>query len=713
MTHPLLRKLAASTAEAEHYREGDLGPGVPERKTSTLPDIKKPETWEFSAHPHAAERAGMHIDMRLGNPKSGIAHSFVLPGRDSLPGPGEMARVIPTFDHTIKYMDYMGPITSSYGKGEVLKGRRTQADVYHMTPEETPGTKIRFNLYDGTHPEEFAIRRDGDNWFLHNKTQTRDRRPDLPSAKPEMKEVGLDDIDPNDKDQILMPKLDGAHSIIDLQAGRSPRLFSYRVGKVSQTGLIEHTHKLRDLLTHKVSDILGDTILRGEIIGVKNGKAIPAEQLTGFLNSKVWESRRKQDDEKVKLQAYPFNVIKYQGRDVSDEPFHVKQEILAKVRQAIPELEHVPMLSDPKEKTFLLNSIRAKGYPLTDEGVVVVGPDGVKSIKAKVLPDYDVYVRKVHPAVSGSTGEAHDRTGAISYSWTANGPIVGRLGGFKHDEARDMLANPHQYIGRVAKVTARKVFKGPDGGNGAMFQPRFKEWHLDKGDIEKAAYNLDAHRKLIEHSVQTAVPMNHLVQNLISEGSVGTDVGTTFPLLPWNDLDHAFPTHAIEEVDRHIKRTFNEGVENVANSIETGSTIDGVYGLMQIGHAHHTLMDLGAHRHKLVEMGAAMPTAREMFRGLGSYGGWQSLIEHLKTKYRVDELAEKGEEGHKTDLASIARARDFGKQILPAVAGELARRGLPEDEAESKTRQFLASFKPSSPGKLIAKVRYFASGVTK
>ena len=47
-----------------------------------------------------------------------------------------------------------------------------------------------------------------------------------------------------------------------------------------------------------------------------------------------------------------------------------------------------------------------------------------------------------------------------------------------------MLADPKKYIGRVAKVKAMKSF----GDAGALFQPRFKEWHLDKGNIEKKAF---------------------------------------------------------------------------------------------------------------------------------------------------------------------------------------------------------------------------------
>ena len=87
-----LSKVAAgmSAKERSHYREGELGPGVAERRTSSLPKITRPQAWEMSAHPHDAERAGKHIDLRLGNPDTGVAHSFVLP-KSRLPNPGEMA----------------------------------------------------------------------------------------------------------------------------------------------------------------------------------------------------------------------------------------------------------------------------------------------------------------------------------------------------------------------------------------------------------------------------------------------------------------------------------------------------------------------------------------------------------------------------------------------------------------------------------------------
>jgi hypothetical protein len=486
-----LRKLAKRLADAEkaHYREGDLGPGVPERRISLLPKIKAPQVWEFSAHPHLADKAGPHIDIRLGNPETGIAHSFVLPRKTELPKPGESAKVIPTYDHTIPYMDYTGPISTEYGKGHVKPGRRTLADVYHAEPEETPGTKLRFNLYDSTHPEEFVIHSPKSGlWMLRNKTQTRERRPDLPDFKPKYKEVDVKDVDIGHPEQVMMPKLDGAHSVIDLQAGRSPRVFSYRVGKVAKTGLLEHTHKLQDLLKDKVPDELDGTVLRGETIGIdRKGKAVPAETIGGLLNSKVWESRAKQRDLGVSLHAFPFDVVKYKGKSMEGVPFSDKLHVLKEVEEKIKDLWIPEIALSPVDKAQLLKKIEKGKHPLTREGVVLVTPSSSgPPTKAKFAPDFDVFVRDVHPAVSGKTGEPHDRAGSVSYSWTESGKVVGRVGGFPHALGKDMLQNPDKYIGRVARVKAMRLFA--DGSDkGALFQPRFAGWHLDKGDIEKQA----------------------------------------------------------------------------------------------------------------------------------------------------------------------------------------------------------------------------------
>lgn len=486
---------AAFSAGTKLAAKKEYAPGIPEKgKITPLPTVKKPQAWEFSAHPHAAEKAGPHIDMRLGDPKTGIAHSFVLP-KGKLPESGKMVEVIPTNDHTIGYMDFKGEIAKGYGKGKVTSGRRTVAEVYHADSSDVPGTKLRFNLYEGDHPQEYAMVRKGDGrHLLVNKTLTRERRPDIPTGKPKYKEFDIEKLDVT-RDQVMMPKLDGAHTLVDLTAGRSPRLFSYRVGKKGPTGLIEHTHKMPQLLTKKVPKSLDGTILRGETLAVDGaGKAIPSEQIAGLLNAKVWTSRERQKEKGVRLKAFPFQVQRYKGKDMTGSSFDEQEKILRRVAKALPDLEIPEMARTPAEKLDLANRIKGGKHPLTSEGVVLTTPgrQPQRFHKGKVTPDFDVFVRDIH-AASKKGGGVHDRAGAISYSWTPDGPIIGQLGGFKHDEAKKMLKNPDQYVGRVAKVRAMKAFDGKKPGElGALFQPRFNEWHLDKGDIEKDAGLLSA-----------------------------------------------------------------------------------------------------------------------------------------------------------------------------------------------------------------------------
>jgi hypothetical protein len=438
-------------------------------------------------------------------------------------------------------MDFFGSISTRYGRGVVKKGRRTQAEVYHADPSDAPGTKLRFNLYEGANPEEFAVRKDkSGKWFIHNKTQTRERRKDLPAEKPSYKEVDVNSIDAGNDRQALMPKLDGSHAIIDLKAGRSPRVFSYRVAKRAPTGLIEHTHKMPELLKQKVPKELDRTILRAELMGMKGDKAIPAEALGGFLNAKVWSSRRAQAEKGVKLKPFPFDVVTYRGRPMVDAPFSEKREILEQVAKSLSELDLPELAVTPDEKIDLMNSVRSGTHPLTDEGFVLVNKDQVATpVKAVLSRDFDVHVRDIRQGRSGD-GSPLDRAGAVGYSWTSDGPIVGTVGGFKHDEAKDMLRNPDRYVGRVAKVKARKAFKG----DGPMFQPRFKEWHLDKGEIEKAAF-LDELEKISAlgyaprmaigaglGSLTGAAMFEDRLRGALAGGLAGAGLGATSKMLP-------------------------------------------------------------------------------------------------------------------------------------------------------------------------------------
>jgi ATP-dependent DNA ligase len=417
-----------------------------------------------------------------------------------LPEPGMGNRyhlAIQQSDHTIPYMDFEGEIERGYGKGKVKLDVRQQADVYHADPN-----KLRFNLYDSLGPQEFTLRRVGDRefnalisqgavhkkqdqdkvWALHNKTRTQEKmklplnRPPYRSKKPGAAQKFFDD--PNN---IVMPKLDGAHTLIHLEKGQVPRVISYREPKKKRPGgVIEHTHKVPSVLKKKVPAGLGGLVLRGETIGMKrSGRPVTGEETGGLLNSSVWRSRKDQRRKGIELKQFIFDVARYRGRDATDLPYKKKLEILGQVEKEIPALRIPPIARTGGEAAQLLKRIGAGKEKLTTEGVVIWPLEGGRPIRVKFRDDHDVYVREIFP----EEGKRGRMAGGFTYSHTPTGPIVGKVGtGMKHALKRQMIEDPESYIGRVAKVSAERKTK-----TGALTKPSFEEWHLDKGKQPMAA----------------------------------------------------------------------------------------------------------------------------------------------------------------------------------------------------------------------------------
>lgn len=478
---------ATSIAKTGQAKSEDA-PGIPDRsKTSPLPDVREPQNWTLSVQEHKAERAGPHYDLRLIDPATSEAHSWAIP-RARLPEPGESVLAIQQPTHTQDYATSFGKdqpqrIESGYGKGEVSIKELTDAEVYHSKPQEE-GTRMRFNVYRSTGPEEYAIvkTKKGDD-LLVNKTMTRKRVPYLPiGKKPKVKEQDIGVITLDDLDEVMMPKYDGTHTYLDMQkSGKIPRLYSYREPKKHKAGVIEQTHKVPMLLKTRVPKELEGTSLDVETVGVDNsGRAIEARHLAGMMNATVPNSRNKQKEMGAELRPIALDVKRYKGKDVSQLPFSARYELLKEVNKKAK----IPIAEtawSPSEKKDLLEKVRQGRHPLTAEGVVLrpISKPGYAR-KAKIRPDHDVYVRNIFPAY-GKSGEPKDRAGGFEYSWSPHGQIVGRVGtGFDHTTARDMLQNPEQYKGRVAKVEAERKFP-----SGKLSKPAFKEWHLEKGDIEK------------------------------------------------------------------------------------------------------------------------------------------------------------------------------------------------------------------------------------
>ena len=447
-------------------RAAEFAPGIPEKgRFVSIPDIQKPTTWEFGLHLHKAHRAGSHFDLRLGDPTTGEAHSWAL---KKLPEPGKSTYAPQQSTHTIEYMDWKGEIpVGTYGAGTVELVRRDKAEVLKANDNE-----IRFNLYQSRIPEQFVLKRQtGRMWTLHNITPSRNVKKWqelIPTDKPSMSNIPIGKLSPADPTEVWQPKIDGAHAIAVLEPNKPMRLFSYREAK-NQTGLIEHTFRMPNFHENVVPPGIRPTVLRGEIWGEKDGKPIHVSQLGGILNASVPESRKRQEAEKIKLHFTAFDVERYDGKKVGPLPFERTDQILKDLAAQVSGIEVMPTATTAAQKQRLLQEVQSGRHKLTREGLVVRSRE--KAYKAKQFDPYDVFIRQVYPGTK--PGEA----GGFRYSWTEHGPIVGNVGsGLTHKQRRDMLLNPENWVGRVAKVLAQEKLR-----SGALRMPVFTGFHETKG----------------------------------------------------------------------------------------------------------------------------------------------------------------------------------------------------------------------------------------
>lgn len=465
-------------------KQAEDAKGIPDRsKTHDLPEIgydDPNQEWEYGVHDHKAHVRGRHLDLRLGDPATGHAHSWALVG--DMPKPGETGWAIRQPTHTIPYMDFKGTIPmGQYGAGKVSLKERDRVEVTRASPQH-----VSFNVYRGSGPEEFSLHQIHENkWRLYNRTLSRDR-VDLPSAKPKYKEKKPEEVDVNDDSQVMAAKIDGAHNLFVFpKTGKQVRVLSYRPSE-RQTGIIEHTHKVPDVLGFKTPKSLRDSIFRGELYAVDKttGEALKAKDVGGILNSNVWKSRKKQE-ELGALRAVVFDVVRYKGKDVEHLPYEEKLRILQAANQDTPEVFELPRLaSTPGEKRKLLSDIKSGLVPETKEGVILWGKhQNTPPIKVKFRPEHDVYVRGFTEGTGKNKGRG---IGAIRYSHSPSGPVVGTVGtGFSQAQRQHMYENPELYKGMVIKVKALDKYEGPDGGPGALRAPSFQGVHIDKNPQER------------------------------------------------------------------------------------------------------------------------------------------------------------------------------------------------------------------------------------
>jgi len=197
--------------------------GIPDRsKYVPPPEVSDTRIWQFTRHDHEAERAGKHFDIRLGDPKTGLTYNWA---SKKWPKPGQGTYAIPQPTHDYEYMRFQGRIPEGYGKGDVRLGRHEPTEIISSRPD-----RVEFNLYKGRVPEQFVIRQvDDSRWVIHNVTPFREGGPWgplIPADKPRYREGSTDKINFANPGEILQAKIDGAHTIYALRAGKPMKVFS-------------------------------------------------------------------------------------------------------------------------------------------------------------------------------------------------------------------------------------------------------------------------------------------------------------------------------------------------------------------------------------------------------------------------------------------------------------------------------------------------------
>ena len=416
--------------------------GIPNRKNFEPIPRSSNNLWNLNIQFHQANRAGAHYDIRLND---GSSHAFSWAAR-SLPSPGQKVLAVEQPTHTKEYMGFSGEIAEGYGAGTVTSKVMEKVEVLDSKPD-----KITFNRYKGSGVERYVLlRTNGKNWLFYNYTTT-DKNSAIPDSKPKYKEIPFNNVLLDRDDEVIAPKLDGAHNTFMLRPGKRIDVFSYRKSRKNQNR-IDHSY-VTDLYKVTSPKELGNTTLRGELFVPGAESHISG----GMLNSNVLKSRESQKT-KGKIENVVFDVVKFKGKNVEKRPYSEKLEMLKQINKLVPELQLPELAQTTEEKKRLYDMIRDNKHPQTSEGVVIYKNESSVPIKAKKVKDYDIEITGVFPASAGSKYDGRAIGGFLG-KYEGDGPEI-RVGGGLSDELRkDAYKNPRKYVGKYARIKALQKFE--------------------------------------------------------------------------------------------------------------------------------------------------------------------------------------------------------------------------------------------------------------
>jgi hypothetical protein len=460
--------------------------GIPSRSIKTKPrELTTAELWSFNIQKHKAKHAGTHFDLRLVDPSSGIAHSWAT--RNLPSSPGEKVLAVHQPDHTVDYSTWEGNIASGYGAGNVSLFSSDKVEVTKSTADH-----ITFNVYktNGDTEHYTLVHTGGDDWLFFNTTPSKKTRPEINITKPKFQSVSPKTIDVNNSAQILAPKVDGAMNAFLLRKGKPIEVYSYRPSKKGPSKLIEHSFRTELYKTKTPESMRGSTVLLGELFArdTTSGRVLSNRDTSSRLLSNVWRSRELQKT--APIDNIVFDVVRYQGHDVSKKPYAEKLKILQAITREVPELKMPPLATNINDKQQLISEVSAGIHPLSQEGVVIYNLDKPVPTKAKIFNDYDVRIRDIFPGEGKYKGRG---AGGFTYSHKGSNKVIGRVGSGFNDQMREQMFNdPRQFTGLVARVISQEKLP-----SGALRVPVFKDIRSESWPRTKIAVANKVIRKKI------------------------------------------------------------------------------------------------------------------------------------------------------------------------------------------------------------------------
>lgn len=442
-------------------------PGLPDRSDYGKEDALSPgEFYSLLIQKHMAERAGEHYDYRIGNPDIGL---LSWASRKPLQNveEGDRIQLFPQPLHTWDYKDFEGEIPQGYGKGRVYKDLEEKILLTH----KRPGV-ISFST-TGKYPRRYNIIKTPDGKYLLQKGKMPEAHL---ASKAKYKDVHRNDIDEvlrSLKDAVVQAKVDGALAFMQMHGGK-PEIVSHRISRTTGKPIV-HTERVFGKLPHvDLPESIRNAVIKAELYGERDGKAIPTQELSGILNATLANSLQRQRDQGVNLKLMPFDVVSAGGQDTTALPYSDRLKIIEELLQYMPadKFTMPETAKTPEESLALLSRIRNNEYPLTSEGVVI-HPEVGQPMRSKLFDETDVYIRDTFPAEDGSKYADNNIPGGFTYSYEADGPIIGKVGTGFSDEMRASLRD---YVGRVARVQSHGKFEE----SGALRAPSLITIHESK-----------------------------------------------------------------------------------------------------------------------------------------------------------------------------------------------------------------------------------------